>query len=118
MVIRIGALTVIFFTLDAIALAHDIGGRYRSQGTFANGNNFSVTVEIMMKSDDTCSIKWSDGVAGICMLKGTKLMTAGVVAGGPQLGFYEVATDGSIEGLFIDDYNGDGFSKEKMIPID
>ena len=117
MVIRIVAPIAIVLALSSAALAYDIGGRYKSQGTFANGAGFSVMVEIAMKPDNTCRIKWSDGVSGVCMLKGTQLFTARIVMGSPQLGVYEVAADGSIEGVFIDDVNGKGISKEKWVPI-
>ena len=110
MIIRIVALAAAISALHTAAVAHDVGGRYKSQGRFADGQNFAVTVEIVMKSDGTCRINWSDGVAGICVLKGTKLLTAGIVGGGPQLGVYEVATDGTLEGSFIDHYNGEGFA--------
>ena len=117
MIIRLAAPIVVISAFHTVALAHDIGGRYKSHGTFANGADFSVTVEIVMNPDNTCRITWSDGVSGVCMLKGTHFLTAGIVMGSPQLGVYEVAADGSIEGVFIDDINGKGISKEKWIPI-
>jgi hypothetical protein len=69
-----------------------------------------------MTSENTCHIKWSDGTTGICMLDGTMFSYAGIVRQVPQLGFYDVSADGIIEGVFIDDYHGPGFGREKMIP--
>ena len=48
MVIRIAALIVVVFAFHSAALAHDLSGRYTSHGTFANGADFSVMVEIVM----------------------------------------------------------------------
>jgi len=50
------------------------------------------------------------------MLDGGVFSYAAVVHQVPQLGLYKVSADGTIEGVFIDDYHGAGFGKEKMIP--
>jgi hypothetical protein len=37
--------------------------------------------------------------------------------GHPQVAVYQVAPDGSIEGVFFDNYNGKGLSRERLTPI-
>ena len=99
------------------AAAQDIGGRYQAEGTLPGGKSYSETAEIKMMPDKTCRISWSGGVPGICMLDGTRFMVGYIVHGVAALGVYEVAPDGSIEGVFIDKYHGQGFGKEKLTPI-
>jgi hypothetical protein len=76
-----------------------------------------------MLPEKACRIKWSDGYAGICMLKDKTLSVAYLVHGKAGLGVYEVSNDGSIEGPFIDDFHGGGIGKggkigkEKLTPI-
>ncbi|WP_271892518.1 hypothetical protein [Candidatus Phyllobacterium onerii] len=121
--IRIAAFAAFVAAGSSVAAAEGIGGQYRSEGIDPADSHFSVTVEIEILAENTCRIKWSDGSKGICMLKGTTLSTAGIVHGTAQLGVYEVSSDGSIEGSFIDDYHGGGIGKggkigkEKMTPI-
>ncbi len=100
------------------AAAGDIAGRYRAECTLPNGSQCSsATAEIEMTSENTCRIKWSTGEIGVCMLDGTTFSAGYIVHGKAALGVYDVAPDGSIEGVFIDDYHGVGFGKEKLTPL-
>lgn len=123
MTTRTGAFAAFVVAGCSVASAQDIGGSYKSEGTDPTGSHFSVTVQIEMLPQNACHIKWSDGSAGICMLKGTTFFMASIVHGTPQLGVYEVSSDGSIVGTFIDDFHGGGIGKggkigtEKMTPI-
>jgi hypothetical protein len=100
------------------AAAGDIAGRYRSECTLPNGSQCSpATAEIEMRSERTCHIRWSTGEAGICVLDGTKFFAGYIIYGKAALGVYDVAPDGSIEGVFIDDIHGKGFGKEKLTPL-
>jgi hypothetical protein len=113
------------------AAAEDISGRYEANSTLANGTTFSNWAVIKMTSENTCDISWSDGTKGVCMLDGTTLSIGSVflpgVPGGehpfgsvnvkaePQVGVYQVAPDGSIEGVFFDNVNKGGH--EKLTPV-
>jgi hypothetical protein len=100
------------------AAAEDLSGRYAVDGTLANGRTYSMTAGIKMTSENTCDISWSDGTKGVCMLDGTTLSVGSVMVNGhPQVAVYQVAPDGSIEGVFFDNYNGKGLSHEKLTPI-
>jgi hypothetical protein len=54
------------------------------------------------------------------MLDGTTLYVASVVHGKPQLGIYEIASDGSMEGVFTDNFHGKGgnIHREKLTPVE
>jgi hypothetical protein len=117
MAIRIAALAAFIAAGYTAAAAQDIGGRYRTECTLQTGSSCSGTAEIVMTSENTCSIKWDDGTAGLCMLRGTTLSLGYIVHGVAGLGVYEVSADGSLEGVFIDNYHGKGFGKEKLVPI-
>lgn len=99
------------------ASAEGIGGHYSVKGTLADGMKYSISAEIVMKSETTCDIKWSDGTEGVCMLHGTTLSVASITHGKPQVGVYQVAPDGSIEGEFIDNFHRKGISREKLTPV-
>lgn len=99
------------------AAAEDLGGRYVVNGTLANGRNYSVWAEIAMTSETTCDISWADGSKGVCMLDGKTLSVGSVVHGDPQVGVYQVAPDGSIEGVFIDHFHGKGINREKLTRV-
>ena len=100
------------------AVAEDLGGRYAVKGTLASGMKYSVSAEIVMTSETTCDINWSDGSKGVCMLDGKTLSIGSAVRGKPQLGVYQVAPDGSIEGVFIDNFHGGkGINREKLTPV-
>ena len=87
--------------------AKDLGGHYAVNGTLAKGRNYSVTADIVMTSETTCNITWYDGSKGVCILDGNTLSigTALRGEGGPQVGAYQVSPDGSIEGVFIDNFH-------------
>jgi hypothetical protein len=102
------------------AAADGLSGRYAVNGMLANGMKYSVSAEIVMTSQTTCDIKWSDGSKGVCMVNGTTLSIASVVHGDPQIGVYQVAPDGSIDGVFTDNFHPkgvDGIHREKLTPV-
>jgi hypothetical protein len=130
MVVRILAAAG-FIAAGCTAVAADISGRYEANATFANGRTYSSWAVIKMTSESTCEISWSDGTKGVCMLNGTTLSIGSVflpgVPGGehpfgevnvkaePQVGVYQVAPDGSIEGVFFENvYKG---GREKLTPV-
>ena len=71
-----------------------------------------------MTSETTCDINFVDGSTGVCMLDGTTLSIGSILHGVyPQLGIYQVGPDGTIEGVFIDNYHGKGTHREKWTPV-
>ena len=61
-----------------------------------------------MISESNCRITFSDGFAGTCMVKGTTFAVAYTVHGKLGLSVHEIHSDGSLEGLFVDDYMVEG----------
>jgi hypothetical protein len=107
-----------FIATACSAAAEDVAGRYDIDGTLASGKSYSVTAEIVMTSEATCDVNWTDGTTGVCMLDGTTLSVASILHSGlPQLGIYQVAPDGTFEGVFIDNYHGKGIHREKWTPM-
>ena len=88
------------------AQAGEISGHYKMDGTDTKGVAYSGSADITMPSESTCRIAFSDGFEGICMLKGTSLVAAYIVHGKLGLVVYEIASDGSLNGTFVDDYHG------------
>jgi hypothetical protein len=117
MVIR----TVLFAALMAAgctgAAATDISGHYRMEGVSTTGSAYSGTADIVMSFENTCRITYSDGPAGICMLNEKTVTGAYIVHGKAGLVIYEIQSDGSLEGIFIDDFHGGRFGKEKLTPM-
>jgi hypothetical protein len=111
------------------AAAQDLSGHYTASTTFANGRTFSTSADIKMTSANTCDISWLDGTKGVCMLEGRTLTVGSVIPrrqlseafhqgdGEPQVGVYQVAPDGSIEGVLFDNHAGKGFAREKLTPV-
>jgi hypothetical protein len=120
---KVFVLAAFIALLCPVVAAQDIGGRYKSEGTDPAGGHFSLTAEIEMLPENTCRIKWSDGSSGICFLTGTTFSIAYIIHGAVGLGVYEVSSDGTIEGPFIDDFHGGGIGTggkigtEKLTPI-
>jgi lipid-binding SYLF domain-containing protein len=106
-----------------VVSAQDISGRYKAEGTDPEGTHFSETAVIEMMPDNTCRIKWSGGIEGICIFKDNTLSVGYIVHGKAGLGVYKVTENGDIEGTFIDNFHGGGIGKggkigtEKMTPI-
>ena len=118
MVARVFAVSGFIAAGCTAAAAEDLSGNYLVKGTLANGMRYSVSAEIVMTSETTCDINWSDGSKGVCMLDGKTLSIGSAVRGKPQLGVYQVAPDGSIEGVFIDNFHGGkGINREKLTPV-
>ena len=115
MIIRTIAFAASITALHTATAAQDLGGLYRVECTRPTGESCSSTVEIEMTSEDTCRIKWPNGSRGICRLEGSTFFYAGLGGQKLELGIYEVAADGTLEGKFIDDEGVGG--KEKMIPV-
>ena len=99
------------------AAAEDLTGRYSVKGSLANGSQYSVRADIKMTSETTCDIHWSDGSEGICILEGKSLSIGSDVQGKPQVGIYHLNPDGSLEGIFTDNFHPKGISREKLTPI-
>ena len=120
MVARIFAAAGFIAAGCAAAAAEDLSGRYEVNGTLANGKTYSNWAVIKMTSENTCDISWSDGSKGVSMLNGTTLSVGSVTGKGePQVGVYQVAPDGSIEGVFFDNEKatGKGIGPEKLTPV-
>jgi hypothetical protein len=115
MIVRTIALAASITALHTATAAQDVGGLYTVDCTRPTGESCSSTAEIEMTSEDICRIKWPNGSRGICMLKGSTFVYAGVGNQVLELGIYDVAADGTIEGKFIDDAGVGG--TERMIPI-
>ena len=117
MVVKIASFFALLFAYCSTAAAQDIGGRYQSDGIDPKGMHFTLNAEIEVLPQNTCRIKWSDGSAGICILKDKILAVSYLIHGKLGLFLYEVSSDGNIEGDFIDDFHGGGIGKEKLIPV-
>jgi hypothetical protein len=117
MVARI-LLTILFIAAGCTAAAaKDLSGLYNVGGTFANGKTYSNRAAIKMTSENTCDFNYSDNTKGVCMLDGTTLSCGFALEyGSPQVAVYQVAPDGSLEGVFFDNIHGTGFSHEKLTP--
>ncbi|MFI0849308.1 hypothetical protein [Mesorhizobium sp. IMUNJ 23232] len=98
------------------AIAADITGHYRMEGVDTKGNSYSGSADISMSSESNCRIKFSDGFGGICLVSGDQLAVAYDVHGKLGLSLYEIGSDGSLDGTFIDDYHGGGVGREKLTP--
>ena len=100
--------------------AEDIAGRYAVKGTLVNGYTYLVSAEIVMTSETTCDVNWSDHSKGVCLLDGTTLYMASIVQGKPQLGIYQIAPDGSMEGVLTDNLQGrsGNIYREKLTPVE
>ncbi|QRM54927.1 hypothetical protein [Sinorhizobium sp. BG8] len=132
MVTRIFAAAGFIAAGCAATAAEDLSGRYKVNGTLANGRTYSNWAVIKMSSENTCDITWSDGTKGVCMLNGTTLSYASVILPGlpggehpfgeicvkaePQVGVYQVAPDGSMEGAYFDNTSNKG-GHEKLTPV-
>lgn len=117
MTIRIITFAAFIYAGCTVAAAQDIAGSYRTEGTSTTGASYTENADIEMTGETTCRIKFSSGFSGICMLMGKTLTVSYLVHGKAGLGIYEVFDDGSIEGIFIDDFHGGGIGKEKLIPL-
>ena len=117
MATRIAAFAAIIAALCTPAAAKDIGGHYRMEGTDTTGIAYAGTADIAMTAENICRITFSDGFSGICMVKGATVMLAYIVHGKAGLAVYEISGDGSLQGVFIDDYHGGGIGKETLTPI-
>lgn len=117
MVARTLSVAALVVAVCSAAAAEDLGGRYLVTGKLANGRSYSVSAEIVMTSETTCEIKWYDGSKGVGMLDGKTLSIGSAVNGNPQVGVYHVNPDGSIEGMFTDNFHPKGISREKLTPV-
>lgn len=103
----------------AIAGKGDVGGKYRVQGTNANGSVYQGTAVITVTSENTCRIVWTTGGTtseGICMRNQNAFSAGYVLQGDVGLVIYEINDDGSMDGLWtVADQPGVG--TEKLIPI-
>ena len=123
MIVRVMFLAVLLVAASTDAMARDIGGKYKVEGTAAHGGRYTGTVEITMVNDFACRIVWSDGFKGICMLDGDSLSVAFDMHGRLGIGSYRILADGAIEGSYFDDYQKGGLTKdsgvgkEKLTPL-
>ena len=100
------------------AAAQNISGHYRMEGTNSLYGEYSGTADIeivAMSAGNICRVEYSDGDAGISMLKVTTLAVAYLVRGRIGIIVYEISRDGSMQGLFVEDGGVSG--KEKLTPI-
>jgi hypothetical protein len=106
-------ISTLFFAglLGSAALAQDVGGLYRVEGTNANGSAYGGTAEIIITSPNTCRIVWEVGStsSGICMRNSNAVAAAYELSGVVGLIIYELMADGSMEGIWtIADQEGVG----------
>src|SRR5262245_49840614 len=102
MFVRLFLVAGIIAAVSTAAAAEDLSGHYLVRGTLANGTKYTLTADIVMTSETTCDVKWSDGSDGVGLLDGTTLSIGSIIHGKPQVGVYKVAADGSMEGIFTD----------------
>ena len=103
------------------ALAVDLGGSYKVKGKNADGSAYKGKAEIVVTSENTCRITWTEGSSvqnGICMRNGSAFSAAYVFSDGTVgLVIYELADDGSMKGLWtVADKKGVG--EETLTPAD
>lgn len=85
------------------ALAQDIGGAYKVQGTNHDGSPYSGDALITLTSDTTCEIVWNTGGVtskGICSRNDDAFAAAYVLNDSIGLVIYKVQADGSMQGLW------------------
>ena len=94
-----GLLTI---CVAATASAAGIEGRYKVQGTNADGSPYGGTAEIVATGGPTCRIKWDTGSesVGICMRSGKTFAAAYQLGDHVGLVIYEIAGDGSMRGTW------------------
>lgn len=107
-----------FASTAALAASGNVGGKYRVQGTNANGSPYQGTAVITVTSENTCRIVWNTGGTtseGICMRNENAFSAGYVLQGDVGLVIYEINGDGSMDGLWtVADQPGVG--TEKLIP--
>ena len=88
--------------LAAAASAAGIGGRYKVEGTNADGSPYGGTAEIVATGGPTCRITWDTGSEsnGICMRSGNTFSAAYQLGDHVGLVIYEIERDGSMRGTW------------------
>ena len=109
-------LTAAFLAAAVNLATAEISGHYRMDGVDTKGVTYAGTADISMSSESNCRIMYSDGFEGICMAKGTTFAVSYIVHGKLGLALYEIGSDGTLQGAFIDDFHGGSVGRETLIP--
>lgn len=101
----------------APAMAQDVGGTYRADGTNFDGSRYGGTAVITVTSKTTCNIAWDTGsiAKGICMRNGDSFAASYVMGDAIGLVIYDLQPDGSLEGLWTV-AGQDGVGTEVLTP--
>lgn len=117
--VTISAAALFLTATAALAAPGDVGGRYRAEGTNANGSPYRGTAQIVVTSANTCRIEWNTGGTtseGICMRNQNAFSAAYELQGKIGLIIYEINDDGSMDGIWtIADQEGVG--TERLVPV-
>jgi hypothetical protein len=113
MIMRAIVTAVIVAALSGTAaLAQDVGGIYKVQGTNFDGSPYSGTAKITPSSNSTCRIEWKTGDSsstGFCMLSNGALAAAYKLGNSVGLVLYALESDGTLKGVWtIADKSGAG----------
>jgi hypothetical protein len=103
----------------ASAFAADLPGKYKVDGTNADGSTYSGTAEIVATSEVTCRIKWKTGSTsseGICMRNGNSFAAGYVLGKEIGLVVYEIMDDGTLDGVWTI-ADSEGVGKEVLTPM-
>jgi hypothetical protein len=106
-------------TAAPTAVAQEVGGRYRVEGT-AGGSSYVGVAEIVGTSGGNCAIRWTipntPPSEGICMRQGAVLATAYRLGDRTGLAVYRLGENGVLEGTWT--LSGQEWvGRERLIPI-
>jgi hypothetical protein len=84
------------------ASAGGIEGRYKVEGTNADGSPYGGEAEIVGTGGATCRIRWQTGgeASGICMRSGNSFAAAYELGDHVGLVIYQIHSDGSMHGTW------------------
>lgn len=101
------------------AAAGGIEGRYRIEGTNADGSPYGGEAEIVATGGATCRIRWETGseATGICMRSGNSLAAAYQLGDHVGLVIYQIQPDGSMKGTWTV-ADSPGVGTETLTPED
>jgi hypothetical protein len=96
-------LTAVLAVAGVAALAQDLTGHYRVNGTNLDGSPYQGAARITATSEYTCEIVWQTGgstSSGICMRDGNAFAAGYEMGGKVGLVIYLIQPDGVLDGTW------------------